>query len=55
MQELLAPFAQTARFCGMEYLPPFVVHGARGLSREEISAHADEYTRLLTAHRDDQK
>ena len=51
LAELLTPFAQTARFCGMEYLPPFVVHGARELSREEIAARADEYARLLGAYR----
>lgn len=27
IHELLAPFRQTAHFCDMEYLPPFVVHG----------------------------
>lgn len=52
MAELLSPFAQTARFCGMAYLPPFVVHGARGLSREEIAAHAEEYARRLDAYRE---
>ena len=52
MAQLLTPFEQTARFCGMEYLPPFVVHGARGLSPREIHVHAEEYTRMLTTHRD---
>ena len=27
IRDLLAPFEQTARLCGMRYLPPFVVHG----------------------------
>src|SRR3974377_1697056 len=28
IRELLAPFEQSAKFCGMRYLPPFVVHEA---------------------------
>jgi glutathione-regulated potassium-efflux system ancillary protein KefG len=28
IRELLTPFEQTARFCGMVYLPPFVISGA---------------------------
>lgn len=54
LAQLLAPFEQTARLCGMEYLPPFVVHGARGLTRDQISEHASEYAALLAAHRDGQ-
>ena len=33
--ELLSPFRQTARFCGMDYLPPFVVHGMLHQPSEE--------------------
>ena len=46
--ELLAPFRQTARFCGMDYLPPFVVHGM--LDRptdEEMRRIASQYTTVL--------
>ncbi len=38
MRELLAPIEQTARLCGMEYLPPFVVHGTHTLGRERHRA-----------------
>ncbi len=51
MAQLLAPFEQTARFCGMEYLPPFVVHGSRGLLPGEIAAHADAYAERLASFR----
>ena len=52
VKQFLAPFHQTARLCGMEYLPPFVVHGSHLLREEEIDRYADWYARLLTALRD---
>jgi len=53
MRELLAPFEQTARLCGMTYLPPFVVHGSiRLVETAEIDRHAHDYGRVLTALRD---
>jgi glutathione-regulated potassium-efflux system ancillary protein KefG len=53
MRELLAPFEQTARLCGMDYLPPFVVHGTH-LLREpgQIEPYARDYRRLLMGLRD---
>jgi glutathione-regulated potassium-efflux system ancillary protein KefG len=54
IRELLAPFEQTAKFCGMRYLPPFVIHGTLHLRNEaEISAHAEAYRRLIEGLRDD--
>ncbi|MBW4482325.1 MAG: NAD(P)H-dependent oxidoreductase [Tildeniella torsiva UHER 1998/13D] len=54
ISELLAPFAQTARLCGMDYLPPFVVHGAHQLSDDaQINDRAQDYRTLLQALRDD--
>lgn len=50
--ELLAPFEQTARLCGMEYLPPLVVHNARALGDTEIARHAQAYRRRLEELRD---
>ncbi len=41
--QLLAPFEQTARLCGMEYLEPFVVHGTHSLSQDAIAAHVAAY------------
>lgn len=52
MRELLAPIEQTARLCGMEYLPPFVVHGTFQLSDREIDTYGADYRRVLEALRD---
>jgi glutathione-regulated potassium-efflux system ancillary protein KefG len=49
MRQFLAPIRQTFRLCGVEYLPPFVVHGTHGMTAEEIRAHADDYRRLVGA------
>jgi glutathione-regulated potassium-efflux system ancillary protein KefG len=53
IRQLLAPLEQTARLCGMEYLPPFVVFGTHGLDDEQIQGAAAEYRRLVEALRDD--
>lgn len=52
IRELLAPIEQTAVLCGMEFLPPFVVHGTHQLTDSEISEHAVGYRRTLVALRD---
>ena len=52
MRELLAPIEQTARLCGMEYLPPFVVHGTHRMEGEEMETHGADYRRVLEALRD---
>ena len=52
MRQLLAPIEQTARLCGMKYLPPFVVHGTHALTRDGIDREAADYRRLLEALRD---
>lgn len=52
IRELLAPFEQTARLCGMEYLPPFVVHGTHRMTAEEIARNADDWRRTVVALRD---
>lgn len=49
VRELLAPLEQTARLCGLHFLPPFIVYGAHGISDAEIEAHAADYRALLTA------
>ena len=53
VRELLVPLQQTAHLCGMEYLPPFIVHGTLGMTAEEIGAHAASYRALAEALRDD--
>jgi glutathione-regulated potassium-efflux system ancillary protein KefG len=52
MRQLLAPIEQTAYLCGMDYLPPFVVHGTHGMELPEIEAHARDLRRALEALRD---
>ena len=50
--EVLAPLVQTARLCGFEPLPPFVLYGTHDLDAAAIARAADEYGRLLAALRD---
>jgi len=52
IRQLLAPVEQTAHLCGMDYLPPFVVHGTHGLGERESLRHAEDYRRTLVALRD---
>jgi glutathione-regulated potassium-efflux system ancillary protein KefG len=52
IRQLLAPIEQTARLCGMTYLPPFVVHGTHALNRDAIDREAADYRRVLEALRD---
>jgi glutathione-regulated potassium-efflux system ancillary protein KefG len=52
VRQLLAPFEQTARQCGMDYLPPCVFHGTDGLDDGGLTAVAAEYVRLVAALRD---
>lgn len=49
MRELLAPLEQTARLCGMEYLPPWIAHGMRSGSPEQLDAAAQEYAIVIRA------
>ncbi len=52
IQQLLAPIHQTAFLCGMQYLPPFAVHGVLTLTAEEISTQAEHLKNILHAIRD---
>ncbi len=52
MLEFLAPVKQTAFVCGMEYLPPFVVHGTHTVTNEDIIRHGEDYRKMITAMRD---
>jgi len=52
LRELLLPVEQTALLCGMEYLPPFAVHGTHGMHEDEIWRHGRDYGRLLEAFRE---
>ncbi len=50
--EFLAPINQTAYVCGMEYLPPFVVHGTHTITKEEAAEQGENYRKIITALRD---
>jgi glutathione-regulated potassium-efflux system ancillary protein KefG len=47
--ELLAPLSQTARLCGMAWIPPFIIHGTHKLDDGQIADAAAQYARLLVA------
>jgi glutathione-regulated potassium-efflux system ancillary protein KefG len=47
VRQLLAPIEQTARLCGMRYVPPFIVHGTHRLSSDEIAQAGRDYRALL--------
>lgn len=52
MAEFLIPIKQTAYVCGMEYMPPFVVHGTNMITKQEIARHGEDYRNIITALRD---
>jgi len=45
--EFLKPFEQTARLCGMHYLPPFAVMGTHKLTASDLADHGKQYARLV--------
>lgn len=53
VEDYLLPLDQTARLCGMEFLPPFILQAANHIEREEAQAHIRAYPLLLEALRDD--
>lgn len=54
IRELLQPLEQTAMLCGMVYLPPFALFGARtAVNEARIDAHVADWVRVLSALRDD--
>lgn len=52
MRELLVPIEQTARLCGMEYLPPWIAHGMRSVEGPALDENAVHYRTMLEALRD---
>jgi len=53
MRELLAPMDQTAYLCGMQYLEPFIIHGARQLTPAQIQEWAQRYRQRIEELRND--
>ncbi|MBL8519417.1 MAG: NAD(P)H-dependent oxidoreductase [Betaproteobacteria bacterium] len=48
-----APVEMTARFCGMQWLAPFVLHGAHSVSETELAAAAQAFRARIAAHAKD--
>jgi glutathione-regulated potassium-efflux system ancillary protein KefG len=53
VRELLVPIEQTARLCGMQYLPPYSIFGTHVMTDADITDAADRYHVFLTALADD--
>ena len=54
ISELLQPLEQMATLCGMTWLPPFALFGARkAVEENRIDAHVADWVRTLEALRDD--
>lgn len=47
IQTFLHPLEQTARLCGMHYLPPYVIHGTHRLRGADIAAEREAYRAFL--------
>lgn len=47
VNQLLAPFEQTAVLCKMIWLPPFVIHGTHRISDTERDVQVKQYNRSL--------
>jgi len=49
LDTFLRPCEQTAVLCGMDWLPPWVIHGTHALSVEQITERAEGYRERLAA------
>ena len=49
MDTLLAPLKATAQMTKLEWLEPFIVHGARHITEEQLSDICDEYKEVLSS------
>jgi len=49
--DFVSPMEQTARYCGMNWLPPFVVHGAHQIPDGDLAARAAALRARLEAWR----
>jgi glutathione-regulated potassium-efflux system ancillary protein KefF len=46
----MPPYEQTAALCGMRFLPPLVLHGARSASEDTVAKHADVFADRLATY-----
>lgn len=47
--EFLKPFERTVTLCGMNWLPPFAIHGTHRLTDAALAAEGDRYAAYLNA------
>ena len=47
--EFVPPIEQTARFCGMHWAEPRILHGAHRVGPDVLASHADAYREQLLA------
>lgn len=45
--DFLAPIEQMAAACGMQWLPPLVLHGAHGVDTATVEAHVEDFSARL--------
>lgn len=48
----LPPYEQTATLCGMRFLPPLLLHGARRAADEDVHHHAQVFRQRLASYPD---
>lgn len=48
--DFLAPIEHTARFCGMHWLPPYVVHGGHSCSAQQLADARAKLVEQFTEH-----
>jgi glutathione-regulated potassium-efflux system ancillary protein KefF len=48
----LPPYEQTATLCGMRFLPPLLLHGARRAGEQEIADHVGVFRQRLQSYPD---
>lgn len=46
----LPPYVQTAALCGMRFLPPLLLHGARTAPEAEVATHAQHFAERLSTY-----
>ena len=46
----LPPYEQTAALCGMRFLPPMILHGARSADAAEVTAHVQTFAQRLAIY-----
>ena len=47
VRDYLIPLESMANLCGMQYLPPFVIHDARRIDEEKLQKHFKNYAYYL--------